>query len=122
MIEKTAMIKFEVEGRPVSLNQIYTKHWSSRSQAKQILWWQIKVALLKAKVPHNPILTAVEIDFVFYVKRPIDVDNTAGTAKMIIDYLREWGLLRNDSPKYVKKLTLQVITGQDREYAVVTIL
>lgn len=102
------MIKFEVEGKPVSLNQIYTKHWTKRSQDKQILWWKIKTSLIKAKISHQALDRSVEIQFIFNVKRQIDVDNCAGTVKMIIDYLREWGLLKNDSPEFVKKISIEV--------------
>lgn len=116
------MLIFEIEGRPISLNQIYANHWTKRSDHKITWGWAIKAALIKFKIPRSPLPSAVEIQFIFYVKRPIDVDNCAGTIKLIIDYLREWGLLQNDSPAFVRKITIEVLTQQSREYCSIIIL
>ena len=115
------MIQFEVEGRPISLNQIYTNHWSKRGQDKQILWWKLKAVLLQNKISHEPLTTTVRINFKFHLKRGVDPDNCAGTVKLIIDYLREWGLLKNDSPEFVSQVCMSVMTGRAREFVQVTI-
>lgn len=121
MRKRNKMIKFEVEGRPISLNQLYNKHWTKRGQAKQVLWWQVKAAIVKYKIPKQALTKPATLDFIFHVLRPIDCDNCAGTCKMIIDFLREWGILKNDSPQYVKKISIQVETKQGREYVEVEI-
>lgn len=75
--------------------------------------WVVKAALAQWKVPKTPITRAVRILFLVYVKRAIDCDNIV--LKLYIDGLREWGLLPDDTPKWVEQITIQVRTGFDEE-------
>lgn len=108
------MIKFQIEGRPISWNFYYAqRHWSAR-QAKSLEWkWRVKAALMKYHVPRAALKHAVSIEFVAYVKRPIDCDNIC--IKVIIDGLREWGLLQDDTPAWVKQISISVRTKSDLE-------
>lgn len=116
------MIKFIVEGRPISLNVIYSSHWHKRNEDKKEWEWRVRAGLLKYKVAKDPLSGAVQIDFIAHVLRPIDVDNVAGTAKIIIDGLRSWGTLAQDSPTWVKKICIEVVAKDPKEYIEVTII
>lgn len=103
------MIKFEVEGRPMSWNIAHSgRHWAVRMKMNDQMKWRVKAALMKYRVPRKPITQSVRILFVAYVGRPIDCDNIM--LKTYIDGMREWGLLPDDSPKWVTEINVKVIT------------
>lgn len=56
----------------------------------------------------------VEIHYVFYWKnKPLDCSNQAFLLKMIEDGLVRVGVLTNDSPTFVKKISMTVEKGKD---------
>lgn len=71
---------------------------------------------MKHKVPHETLTYPVSIDFKAYMGRPIDCDNI--WLKGIIDGLRDWGLLHNDSPQYVKSIAVSVLKDKNERIEV----
>lgn len=114
-------IVFEVEGRPLSWNKYYGgAHWRVRQANSEEWKWRVKASLIKYKIARLAFANPVEIRFEIYVGRPIDPDNIV--LKTYIDGLRDWGVLINDDPRYVRKISVEVHTKQKREYALITIL
>jgi len=114
------MIQFQVEGRPISWNKFYAgQFWATRKQLSDEWAWKVKVALVKYKITRVPFIEPVEIEFKVYVKRPIDCDNVV--LKTYIDGLRDWGILPDDSPKWVRKISVSVIPGSEPERVAITI-
>lgn len=115
------MIEFEVEGRAVSWNQAHGGvHWAKRKVINDEWKWRVKAALSKKRITRIALEAPCSMRFDVYVGRPIDCDNIM--LKVIIDGLREWGLLTNDDPRFVKEITTAVHTKSDREYIKVSII
>lgn len=115
-----AQIQFEVEGRPISWNVMYGgRHWTVRSQMANEWKWRTKAGLLKFRVPKLTLEAPIKIEFEVYVGRSIDCDNIV--LKTYIDGLRDWGILKDDSPAYVQEITVRVITKSKREYVKITL-
>lgn len=101
------MIDFNIKARAISWNKIYSSpHWTKRKALSDEWKWRVKAALLSAKVPREALNRIVELEFLVKMPKPIDCDNFC--AKMVIDGLRDWGLLKNDSPEFVKSVKVEV--------------
>jgi len=102
------MLAFTIPHKPISWNKYYTGvHWAKRSALSNEWAWYVREALIKAKIPRTPLRKAVTIEVTAHLKRLIDCDNIC--LKVVVDGIRHWGLLRDDSPEYVKKIQVQVV-------------
>lgn len=102
----------------VSTNKIYAGcAWQERERYKQKMiqaGWQIKGKL-------KPVESA-DVEFYFEFKgRPLDCDNVSFLAKLILDVLRHQGILKDDSPKYVKSVRLSSRKGEKDKVLIVLI-
>lgn len=94
-----------------STNAIYAGvHFSKRKKIKDsYLWWFKTVKIPKLEKP----LTCDNISFNFYFKkRTYDCDNCSYMSKMIIDCLVKNGYFLDDSPKYIKSITIRSEKGE----------
>lgn len=106
--------KIELPGqRAVSWNLMYSgiNHWR-RTDLKNEWTKIIHYACVANKIPRKHIQSPVAITIAVYMPRPYDVDNIC--AKLLIDGLKNYGILKDDSPKYVK--WLHVYSESAKEY------
>ena len=86
-----------------SLNQFYaSKHWSVRKKYKDTLLKEINAQLSQCD---KVAFTQVEVTFCCNYR--MDLDNCIMGVKFGLDALKEWGAILDDSPKYVKKVTIR---------------
>lgn len=110
-IEVAEPIKFTIPGKAISWNIYFAgTHWTQRKKKSDARKWEVKAALLKARIPRKALDKSVGIEFDCYMIRQIDADNIM--VKEIIDGIRDWGLLKNDSPKFVKYIKINVYKGK----------
>ena len=88
----------------MSTNRIYAGiHWAVRAKYKDMMRWALITSIAKLKPIKEGKLT---FDFGFKNK-PLDCSNCTFMAKMIEDVLVEHHILIDDSPKYVKEITIK---------------
>lgn len=90
------MIRYEFDPLPPTPNQMLRMHWGKRGKAKSDLMWQIRAQEIK-EAPEP-----CEIHALWTVYRKMDADNAIGRLKLVIDALKEMGVLKDDSLRYVK--------------------
>lgn len=100
------LIEIEIP-KKISTNSIYAGiHFSKRKQHKDYFGWLVRKALNKAKIQKIQRFP-VSLIFDFHFKsRPLDTSNTSYMAKLIEDWLVRLGHLPDDSPKYIKSISL----------------
>jgi len=95
--------------RPISVNKLRRINWAAHKRAKD--WREVANGyLMLAKTrKENPVrfdrIETFELTIVLDEKRVfIDLDNTL---KLLIDYLRHVNIVKDDSPKHMRKLTVE---------------
>jgi len=89
-----------------SWNQIAGRgHWTKRAEMMEYAHSSVREALGGGTVEY--FTTPVTITVTAYLKRPIDCDNVS--CKGIIDGLRMYGILKDDTIKYVTSVTTKVV-------------
>jgi hypothetical protein len=105
----------------VSSNKIYAgAHWRERSKLKESYLWLTKSPFKKLK----PVNGKVDLDFqFFFASRPLDSSNLGYMAKMIEDCLVTYGILQDDSIKYVGQISLESFKSKekDQDYCILTL-
>lgn len=88
----------------VSTNRIYMGiHWATRKKYKDLMRWAF-VPFISSLAP----IKEGKITFEFGFKnKPLDCSNCSFMAKMMEDVLVEHQILKDDSPNYVKEITLK---------------
>lgn len=98
-----------IQEKIVSWNQFYgRKHWSERKKIVDYWHHLVKIECYIQKIPS---FNTVHITIKSISKRPIDPDNIC--AKSIIDGIVHAGVLTDDTPKYVKSVTLISEKGKE---------
>ena len=103
----------------ISTNKIYSGcHWSVRKKNKDLM----KIAcigLKRFKAIENPVVVNAK----FFLKgRLLDCSNTSYMYKLLEDCIVEYGILPDDSPKWVKSITLESKKSDTKkDYVVVEI-
>lgn len=104
---------YEVEfllPKKISTNKIYSGcHWSVRAKHKDMFVWAfIEVA---SKIPQ---MNSCDIEFNYEFKsRPLDCDNCVYMSKLIIDCLRHYNKIKDDTPDVVKSIKITSCKGKD---------
>lgn len=95
--------------RPISVNKLRRINWAAHKRAQD--WREVANGyLMLAKTrKENPVrfdrIETFELTIVLDEKRVfIDLDNTL---KLLIDYLRHVNIVKDDSPKHMRKLTVE---------------
>lgn len=85
----------------VSINSMYPMHWKKRDKINQ-LFHQSLIEHRNKVVTEFP----VDISLIFSFKgRTLDCDNCFSMAKMLIDGLRHWHIIPDDTPDYIQSVT-----------------
>ena len=105
-------MKIVIPQKPISWNKYYSGiHWTKRLEISKEWKWLVKMALLKAKVPRIAYQKPVQLKIRAYMRRLIDCDNIC--LKVIIDGLKDWNLILDDNPAYVKEIRIQVMKDKN---------
>lgn len=101
----------------MSTNRIYAGlHWAVRKKYKDMMRWALITSIGRLK----PVKEG-KITFEFgFVNKPLDCSNCSFMAKMIEDVLVEHHILIDDSPKYIKEITIRS-TKADRDICTLTL-
>ena len=102
----------------VSTNKIYSQSesWQKRKKHKDFMLWAFYPVHNQLK-PVNK--AKIRIDFEF-AKQPLDCSNCSYMAKMIEDCLTEYGIIPDDSPKYISEMTISSKKGAE-DLAILTL-
>ena len=91
--------------RRFGLNAYYTgKHWAQRKKGAEELHELTVLSMKKAKIRKEPLPFAVELRFRFNDR--LDCSNHAILVKIIEDAMKGW-IIKDDSRKYVKSITME---------------
>lgn len=98
------VIRFAIGTLPPSLNQLERMHWAVKKRlrtrfAKEILYelWD-DGPYPEPSVPGKLCMSTT----IYWKTRRLDEDNAMGSLKIIIDAMRDIGLIYRDSPKWLK--------------------
>lgn len=102
---------------PPSLNKLYSqKHWSARSNMKN-KYREIVYAALQEYDPFFAQTYSLDISY----NCPYDVDNMVLASKFVSDSLKSLGYIKDDSPRYFKKLSIRKDEEIEKGYTKVII-
>ena len=98
------MIRFTICTLPPSLNQLERMHWAVKKKIRARL--ADEICLESGCLPEpgsKPIPRKFRLATTIYWKtRRLDEDNAMGSLKILIDAMRDVGLIYRDSPKWLK--------------------
>lgn len=98
--------------KPPSLNMIYAgKHWSYRAKKKN----EYKDICKKELAKHD-LFTADRIRIFIDYNSRLDIDNGILVSKFLADTLTSEGYIKDDSPKFYDKITIQFNSGVDKNF------
>ena len=93
----------------LSTNNIYEGvHWATRKKHKDIFRWAFIEVASKIKPVDN---CCLEFEFEFKSK-PLDCDNCSYMAKLLIDCLRHYNKIEDDTPEYIKSIKISSAKGK----------
>lgn len=101
----------------VTSNKIYdgSTHWTKRKKLAD-LYHLSTIEYRNNKITEYPI----DISFIFSFKgRALDVDNCTFMVKMLIDSLRKWNIITDDSPEYIASITIYSQKGTKDEVEII---
>ena len=100
-----------------SWNVLYSsKHWSVRSELAAVAHSLTHIALYT--IHWTPYSEKVNILITAHLKREIDADNVC--SKLLIDGLKLQGVIKDDTPKYVDKVSTRVVKDK-KDYVIIEI-
>jgi hypothetical protein len=89
-------------GKVPSLNQFYaSKHWIARKKARDLLHAEISKQLRKIEP-----VSFEQCQIEAWVNYRYDLDNCIMAIKFATDAFRDWGGIPDDSPKYIKAISI----------------
>lgn len=98
--------------KKVSTNEMYSgMHWAKRKKLADLY----HMSLIEHR---NTRITDIPVDicFVFRFKgRLLDCDNCMIMGKLLVDSMRQWKILADDSPDYVQSITVYSMKGKRDE-------
>ena len=88
----------------ISWNTLYRQsHWTKRKALADRIHMEVRAAV----APQEAFDRLVDIRIRAYQRRTIDSDNIC--AKLYIDGLRHAGILKDDTPRYVRRVTTESV-------------
>lgn len=94
-------IELPFEGS-ISLNKLYSgMHWTKRKKLADS--WHHK---FKEGLKHYDIVQYSKLDLVLKVNNKLDLDNCSVIVKLCVDTVKQLGFIKDDTPKYFKKMTI----------------
>lgn len=113
-----------IDAQLPSMNQYQNacrSHWSKGAEFKKsiesLIGWNIKRAILQKKLHKIEGPCEIRIEWHEKTKRR-DVDNIQSAQKFILDALQRFGIIKNDSRKYIKQIHHTVIDDK-RDFVIV---
>jgi hypothetical protein len=92
---------------PPSLNQTLRMHWIERRRLQRLWVKEIWVAAFEAQIKTPPTLKA-KVSIERRGPKLLDPDNAVGATKIVIDALKDCGLIEDDSPDHIELSVSQV--------------
>lgn len=100
----------------LSTNNIYSGvHWYVRQKHKDLFLWSFLSVASKIKQVES---CSLEFEFTFKNK-PLDCDNCSYMAKLLIDCLRHYRKIKDDTPQYVKSIKITSIKGESDKVKII---
>lgn len=98
MVEQIIEFEYPIK---VSLNEIYSsRHWTQRKSHKDMFLWAFMTVASKIRP-----VESCDLEFLFNFKsHPLDCDNCAYMAKLIIDCLKHYRKIKDDTPQYIRSV------------------
>lgn len=93
-----------IEAVPPSANKYQRMHWAVKKKLRTRFHAELFVASLesgKFGYPHAKMRVQINVHSKGATARRLDPDNLWGGCKPLIDAMRDVGLIRNDSPKWL---------------------
>jgi hypothetical protein len=99
-------MKIILKSLPPSTNQLERLHWAAKKRMRNALRWELIEAMATGGAPMPPVLIhphpgRMRVRIKVYRPRLLDPDNAMGGLKVLLDAMRDMGLLKNDSPKWL---------------------
>jgi hypothetical protein len=88
---------FDIPSVPPSLNVQFRSHWSQ----KQVLKNEWMAHIRSQFLPNGAERRKMRVTITLYHSRPYDFDNAVGSCKVIVDVLRHYKLLVNDTAEWI---------------------
>jgi hypothetical protein len=102
----------------ISLNKLYTSHWSKKHAMKKDYRIAVKEALGDKM---KPLTGCVKMKYDYYLKgRLLDWDNCTAMTKILQDILVEEGIHQDDTSKFIRG-GMQTVQKSKESYAYVEI-
>jgi len=105
-------MKLTLKSIPPSMNQVMRMHWAERRRLRSTLQWELTAALADGGTKLPPLLfgkTAPRRRVIVHVYRPRRLDPDNAGPKILLDAMRDIGLIRNDSPRWLLLEVVQFI-------------
>lgn len=95
---------------PISLNKMLRQHWAKRRLYYREWKWLIRSKFIGYPLSFlYPQTKKCIVIITQYRKRLLDKDNLLGSCKAVLDAIRYWGLIKDDSPKWIDLEVYQYI-------------
>ena len=103
-------MRLTIQDVPVSGNKLLRMHWAVRSKYNQ--YWQ---TLVRSQINngHRAPKTKMKVQISQMRKRKLDKDNLYSSVKPLVDALKYWKLIRDDSPDWIELDVVQT-TGPEK--------
>jgi len=108
-------VKIAICDVPPSANVYQRAHWAVKRRLRQRFAWIMRTELMLQTIPAPP-TGKRSVTITIHRNRALDPDNLTGGCKPLIDAMRDIGLIKNDSPKWITLSVAQVPCrkGQER--------
>lgn len=103
---------------PPSLNRVMGKHWRVKNGEKDK--WILLVRSQIIPVPMSRI-SRKRVKITLHHSRPYDKDNAYGAVKPVVDALRHWNLIWDDTREYLDLAVEQEKCPHKQRYTVIEI-
>jgi len=109
-------MRFEIWRETPSANVFKRMHWA-KVRIQRSIWAEEFLLCLRKRITLKP---PVKIKITSYRSRLLDFDNLVGGTKLLVDGLRDAGVIEDDSPKkLIWELPEQFIVPKDERRTVI---
>ena len=98
------MIRLTIPNSVLSNNEVIKMHWAVKRETRKAYGWALQTAILESREIDPEFLyrkTRRRVKIVSYRGRTLDPDNLSGGAKILIDAMRDLGLIFRDSKRWI---------------------
>lgn len=96
------MIEFALRTPPISPNNLLRWHWQKRRRYKRLIETELMLVIATTSGYESPFERRARLETqIFNKTRRLDPDNATASLKLHIDALRKYGLIFNDSEKWL---------------------